>query len=143
MNTQPNWDWNSFLFVTKLISVQHLTAICLSLPHIKLYIYILGSDKALGDILTVVQWSSYESFWYMLVTPLEHRTSNCVHIIRDLKSLMCFYSLSVKYTQVLFKPPHGKEHLLNIFILNYFNIYSMYFDLNLLCASIYLHRYWR
>ena len=38
-------------------------------PYKTIYIYILGSDKVLRDILTVVQWSSYESFWYMLVTP--------------------------------------------------------------------------
>ncbi len=65
--------------------------------------------------------------WIILVyarNTLEHRTSDFVHIIRDLKSLMCFYSLSVKYTQVLLNFHMEK----NIFLMFYIELLQYSFN---------------
>jgi len=104
-------------------------------------IYILSPSKARKDIFTIVQWSSYESFWYMLITfraqdILELYISWCTWLI---KSFMWFYSPSVKTLESRFNPFHAARTFLVVSILNFINISYMYFGPTILAPqSIYI-----
>jgi hypothetical protein len=45
--------------------------------------YILSPSKAHKDILTIVQWSSYDNFWYILITCMGHIWICTYHSIHD------------------------------------------------------------
>ena len=84
--------------------------------------------------------------WIILVyapNSLEHRTSDCVHIIRDLKSLHMFLFIECQIHSSLVQTSTWKKNTFLTFSYWTTSIFILCtFNLNLLCVSIYLHRSW-